>query len=198
MAIKEVYKGILAIAASDRKVWRKWLEKNHAKEEKVWLILFRQSGETPSVTYPEAVEEALCFGWIDSVKNTRDAKSAYQYFAKRKPKSVWSKSNRERVEKLIAAGQMTESGMALIELAKKTGTWEALVEVEQNIIPEDLQIALQKNKKAQKYFTAFPPSSRRIILEWIRQAKKQETRKKRIAETVRLAAKNIRANHYRQ
>ncbi|MEY2902881.1 MAG: hypothetical protein RLY89_1987 [Bacteroidota bacterium] len=174
------------------------MEKNHQSEKSVWLIIYNKKSATSSCKYEEAVEEALCFGWIDSIAKKRDAESSFQYFSIRKPKSNWSKSNRERVEKLTALGLITERGQKMIDLAKQTGTWEALVDVQNLVIPDDLQLLLNKNKKALNYFLAFSPSSRRGILEWILNAKKAETRLKRIEETVKLAADNIKANQYRQ
>jgi uncharacterized protein YdeI (YjbR/CyaY-like superfamily) len=174
------------------------LEKNHQSEKSVWLIIYNKKSATSSCKYEEAVEEALCFGWIDSIAKKRDAESSFQYFSIRKTKSNWSKSNRERVEKLTALGLITERGQKMIDLAKQTGTWEALVDVQNLVIPDDLQLLLNKNKKALNYFLAFSPSSRRGILEWILNAKKAETRLKRIEETVKLAADNIKANQYRQ
>ena len=174
------------------------MEKNHQSEKSVWLIIYNKKSTTSSCKYEEAVEEALCFGWIDSIAKKRDAESSFQYFSVRKPKSNWSKSNRDRVEKLTALGLITEHGQKMIDLAKQTGTWEALVDVQNLVIPDDLQLLLNKNKKALNYFLAFSPSSRRGILEWILNAKKAETRLKRIEETVKLAADNIKANQYRQ
>jgi uncharacterized protein YdeI (YjbR/CyaY-like superfamily) len=192
------HNGINTFYAKNRTEWRKWLEKYHRSEKSVWLIIYHKKSDTQSVYYEEAVEQAICFGWIDSIAHKRDEESKYQFFAQRKPKSNWSKANRERAEKMIATGYMTESGQTLINLAKETGTWEALVEVQKSVIPNDLQILFDKNKIAFMNFNAFPPSSKRIILEWILNAKKPETRQKRIEETVTLAEKNIKANHYRQ
>ena len=174
------------------------MEKNHQSEKSVWLIIYNKKSTTSSCKYEEAVEEALCFGWIDSIAKKRDAESSYQYFSVRKPKSNWSKSNRDRVAKLTALGLITERGQKMIDLAKQTGTWEALVDVQNLVIPDDLQDRLNKNKNALNHFLAFSPSSRRGILEWILNAKKAETRLKRIEETVKLAADNIKANQYRQ
>jgi uncharacterized protein YdeI (YjbR/CyaY-like superfamily) len=156
------------------------------------------NGCRPITPLRKAVDEALCFGWIDSVANKGNDKMYYQYFAKRKPKSNWSKVNKEKVERLLAEGLMHTSGLAMVELAKKSGTWDALNKVEALEIPGDLKKAFAKNKTAFKNFEAFPPSSRRGILEWILNAKKEETRTKRIQETVDLAAKGIKANHARQ
>ena len=152
----------------------------------------------PSVYYDDAVEEAICFGWVDSKPNKRDDESYYLFMAQRKPGSNWSKLNRQRAEKMVAKGRMDQAGMAMVALAKQTGTWEALEDVQNAVVPPDLAEALLANVAANANFDAFPPSSKRIILEWILNAKKPETRQKRIGETVALAAKNIKANHYRQ
>jgi uncharacterized protein YdeI (YjbR/CyaY-like superfamily) len=184
--------------AKDRKAWRDWLTAHSESTQNSWLIIYHKSSSTPSVTYDEAVEEALCFGWVDSKPNKRDQESYYLFFAQRKPKSNWSKANRERAERMVATNQMTKKGMDMIDLAKSTGTWLALTDVQASILPEDLKIALEKNRVANENFEKFPPSSKRIILEWILNAKKEETRLKRIMETVELAAKGIKANHYRQ
>ena len=193
----ELKNNIKTFHAKTRKEWRAWLKKNHQSEKSVWLIIYHKQNKTPSVYYEEAVEEALCFGWIDSKGNKRDSGSFYLYFAQRKPKSNWSKPNKERVERMIEAGLMTETGQQMIDLAKKTGTWSALDDVQNAVIPADLKALFTKNKTASKNFAAFPPSSKRGILEWILNAKRPETRDKRIKQTVELAAKNIKANHYR-
>lgn len=191
--MQETFKGKKTFYAKSRKEWRKWLEKNSETEKSVWLIFYNKLSKIKSVPYEEAVEEGLCFGWIDSVKYKRDDESSYQYFSPRKPKSNWSKSNRDRVKKLTEAGLMTESGQKLIDHAKKSGTWDALVQVENSVIPEDLQKLFNKNKTAQKHFKAFSNSVKRMILEWILSAKRPETRAKRIEETVNLASKNLKS-----
>jgi len=191
----ELKDGIGTFHAQFRAEWRNWLEKHHQSEQSVWLIIYRKESQVPSVYYPEAVDEALCFGWIDSKPNKRDEASYYQFFAKRNPKSNWSKVNKEKVEKLMAQKLMTAAGLEMIELAKRTGTWTALDEVENITIPNDLQKAFDHNKIAFEYWDKFSRSSKRGILEWILNAKKPETRQKRIDETVRLASENIKANH---
>ncbi len=192
----ELKNGIKTYYAKSRNAWRKWLEKNHAKEASVWLIMYKKDAGVPSVYYPEAVEEALCFGWIDSKPNKRDEQSYYQFFSKRNPKSKWSAINKASVDRLTKAGLMMPAGMQMVELAKATGTWDALNDIDAIKIPDDLFTALKKNKAAKGYFDAFPKSVKRGILEWISNAKKAETRDKRIAETVEKAAQNIRANQY--
>jgi uncharacterized protein YdeI (YjbR/CyaY-like superfamily) len=178
-----------------RKDWRKWLEKNHVSSEPIWLILHGKNSGVKGVKYDEAVEEALCFGWIDSVVYKRDEKSRYQYFGKRKTGSVWSESNRDRVARLTEAGLMTEAGQKFVDIAKANGAWQTAGDVHNTLIPDDLQQLLNKNQVAHDNFLAFPPSSRKIILHWIHSAKRAETREKRLLEVVSLAEKNIRANH---
>ena len=191
----EIKDGSKVIHAKSRKAWRTWLTKNQAKEKSVWLIMYRKESSSTSISYADAIEEALCFGWIDSVKKKRDDESSVQYFSKRKPKGNWSKLNKQRVAKLIAQGLMTATGLEMIELAKSTGTWTAMDSVEDVIIPSDLQQKFNKNKKAFANFMAFAPSSKKIILQWILSAKKTETRERRVQETVQLAERNIKANH---
>ena len=193
----ETKNGIRAFYAKDRKAWRAWLAKNAESEKAVWLILYRKGASAKTVSYAEAVEEALCFGWIDSKANKRDGESYYQYFAQRKPRSNWSKSNKERVARLTALGLMTERGLALVEAAKQNGAWAALDTVDALVQPAGLEKALAKNKKAALHFQAFPPSLKKQILEWVGNARREETRQKRIDETVSLAEKNKRANQYR-
>lgn len=190
--------GICTVSAKSSKEWRAWLRKNHAKGKSVWLVLYKKESGISSVQHDEAVDEALCFGWIDSRPNKRDKDSFYLLFSRRNPKSNWSKANRKRVERLIELGLMAKPGLEMVALAKKSGTWTALKDVQRSVVPDDLQKALDMNKKALTNFTAFPPSSKRIILEWVLNAKKPETRLKRIQETASMAAKGLKANHYRQ
>lgn len=193
-----MYNDIQTFHAKTRNDWRKWLENNHQSEKSVWLIIYKKESDTPSVYYPEAVDEALCFGWIDSKPNKREENSYYQFFAKRNPKSNWSKVNKEKVAKLIAQGLMQKAGLEMVEIAKQNGTWTALDEVENITIPVDLQELFSKNNTAFQNWEKFPRSSKRGILEWIMNAKKPETRQKRMEETVSLAEENIKANHNRQ
>ena len=182
--------------AETMKEWRKWLKENGEKLESIWLLIYKKDSGIPSVSYIEAVEEALCFGWIDSKANKRDEKSYIQSFAKRNPRSNWSQINKKRVEELIAKKRMTKRGLKVIEEAKANGNWQALEKSDELILPADLKKAFRKNSKAQEYFNLFPKSTKKAILEWILNAKKEETRTKRIEETVSLAEKNIRANQW--
>jgi uncharacterized protein YdeI (YjbR/CyaY-like superfamily) len=193
----EIKDGAKSFYAKDRKAWRTWLQKNHDKEKSVWLIIYKKGASKKSTSYAEAVEEALCYGWIDSKPNKRDEESFYQFFAKRNPSSNWSKINKDRVKKVIDEGLMTSSGFAVIEQGKVNGKWTALDDIEKGVLPHDLKRMLKDNKEAGYHFEAFPPSVKKGILEWIFNAKTPSTRDKRIQETVTLAAKNIRANQYK-
>lgn len=192
----ELKDGIKIFYAKSQNDWRKWLEKNHDKEKSVWLLIYKKESGIPSVFYPEAVDEALCFGWIDSKANKKDSESYYQYFAKRNPKSNWSQVNKDKVASFIAKGIMAPAGLATIEIAKKNGKWNALNEVDQVLVPEDMQKLFNKNKIAFGHWQNFSRSVRRGILEWILNAKRPETRIKRINETIELAEINIKANQY--
>lgn len=190
--------GVATTKARSAAEWRKWLEANHDKEKSVWLIIYHKGSDVPSVYYEEAVEEALSFGWVDSKPNKRDEKSYFQFFAKRNPKSNWSGKNKATVARLEKEGRLAPAGQEMVRIARETGTWDALVEVENLVVPDDLQALFDENPKAFTYWENFPPSTKRGILEWIFNAKRAPTREKRIRETVEKAAKNIRANQYRQ
>lgn len=192
----ETKNGISAFYAESRMDWRKWLERNHDKEKSVWLIIFKKESHTPSVYYPKAVDEALCFGWIDSKPNKRDDESYYQFFSKRNPKSNWSRVNKEKIKRLLSENRIAPAGHEMIRIAKEMGTWDALNDVENLIIPSDMQHVLDKNPTAFQNWEAFPPSTKRGILEWIFSAKREVTRAKRIKETVEKAERNVRANQW--
>jgi uncharacterized protein YdeI (YjbR/CyaY-like superfamily) len=181
-----------------RAEWRAWLEQNHARTQGIWLITYKKATGKPRVEYDEAVEEALCFGWIDSKGNKLDDERSLLWFAPRKPRTGWSRPNKERIERIIAAGLMTEAGLAKIEAAKQDGSWTALDAVEALEIPPDLDAALAAYPSARANFEAFPRSAKRGILEWVSNAKTAATRAKRIEETARLAEENKRANQWRQ
>ena len=187
-----------SIHPKSRSEWRTWLERNHQRESGVWLIRFKKSVDKPRVEYHEAVEEALCFGWIDSKPNKLDDERSMLWFAPRKAKTGWSRINKRRVEKMISENLMTSRGFEKISAAKEDGSWNLLDAIERLDIPPDLEEAFLKFKKARENFNAFPPSVKRGILEWLLNAKKPETRAKRIEETARLAQENIRANQWRK
>jgi uncharacterized protein YdeI (YjbR/CyaY-like superfamily) len=163
----------------------------------VWLIRDKKTADKGRFEYAEAVEEALCFGWIDSKGNKLDDERWMVWFVPRKPGTGWSAINKKRVERLIAAGRMAPAGQTKIEAAKRDGSWKALDEIEALIIPPDLQKAFDPYGSAQKYFEEFPRSAKLAILQWIASAKTPETRARRIEETARLAEDNLRANQWR-
>ncbi len=177
--------------------WRDWLSKQHLTAKNIWLIIHRKNSGKISITYEEAVEQALCFGWIDSIPNKRDDESYYQFFAKRNPKSNWIKKIKDTIERLLIHNKVAPAGKTMIEEAKQSGTWTALDDVENLVVPEDLAEALKSYKDATEHFQNFPKSVKRGILEWILNAKRPETRQKRINETAEKAAQNIRVNQYR-
>ncbi|MBI4928304.1 MAG: YdeI/OmpD-associated family protein [Anaerolineae bacterium] len=186
-----------AIHPLTRAEWRAWLEQHHTRSEGVWLISYRKAANQPFVDYEAAVEEALCFGWVDSKPGKLDELRTMLYFAPRKPGSNWAKSNKQRVERLLAAGLIAPAGLEKIEAAKRDGSWTALDGVERLEIPADLAAALDALPPARANFEAFPKSTRRGILEWIVNAKRPETRAKRVGETARLAQQNQRANQWK-
>ena len=180
--------------ARDRKVWRKWLEKNHIKSPGIWLIYYRSSTGKRKLSYDHAVEEALCFGWIDSTTRPLNEEKYMQRFTPRKPKSGWSGPNKKRIERLIEQGLMTKSGLDKIEIAKKNGSWESLDKIyapaHQLNVPEDMEKAFSKNKKAKINFEGFAVFTRRQFLFWINSAKRSETRKARIKHSILMCAAN--------
>lgn len=174
----------------NRQVWREWLENNHQNSVGVWLIYYKVNSGKPSIKYSEAVQEALCFGWIDSKVKSLDSDRYMQIFTPRKPKSVWSKLNKQYIAELIEQGLMSEAGLAKITAAKKDGSWNSLDGIEALVIPDDLQQALAANEAANKYFAVFSNSTKKNILFWIESAKRPETRYKRIEQTIDSAAQN--------
>ncbi|MEI6665292.1 MAG: YdeI/OmpD-associated family protein, partial [Chloroflexota bacterium] len=177
-----------------RAEWRRWLTKHHASAPGVWVVSWKKGAPGVSPPYDEVVQEALCFGWIDSRPLRIDDERHALLYTPRKPRSVWAASNKGRVEQLIAAGKMRPAGLAAIEVAQANGSWDALTAIDANIEPDDLVAALKRNKTARKHWDAFPPGERRRIAYWITSAKRPETRAKRVEETVTLAAQNVRAN----
>jgi uncharacterized protein YdeI (YjbR/CyaY-like superfamily) len=184
------------IEARDRTEWRRWLEAHHDRPNGVWLILRKKSAGEPRLTYDGAVEEALSFGWIDSRANLLDEHRFKLLFLPRKPGSSWARTNKERVERLIAQGLMAPAGMAKVEAAKRDGSWAFLEPIENLQMPSDLEDALAAYPKAEKNFQMFSASSKKSILFWIASAKRPETRRKRIEETVSQASQNRKANQY--
>ncbi|MGF1567128.1 MAG: YdeI family protein [Nodosilinea sp.] len=183
-----------AFEAKSRAAWRAWLAQNHARTEGVWLITYKKAPGQPYLSYDETVEEALCFGWVDSKPNKLDDQRTMLWFAPRKLGTGWSALNKRRIESLLEAGLMMPPGLAKVEAAKQDGSWTALDAIERLEIPADLAAAFAADETAAANFNAFPRSAKRGILEWISTAKRPTTRARRVAETVDLAAQNIRAN----
>ena len=173
--------------------WRTWLAERGGTEPSVRLVVRRKNSLEPGITYDEAVETALCFGWIDSTGGRRDSESFLVAFYPRKPKSTWSKRNRERATRMIELGRMTPAGQAMIDHAHRHNLWNAHPDAENEIVPPDLATALAQHPEALRHFQAFAPSARRILLWWISSAVKPETRARRITATVERAAVTQRA-----
>jgi uncharacterized protein YdeI (YjbR/CyaY-like superfamily) len=185
------------LVMSSRAEWRAWLEANHDRSGSLWLVTYKKASGRPTLSNDDIVEEALCFGWIDSLPRKLDSERTMLLLSPRKPGSLWSALNKRRAERIIAAGLMRPAGLALIEAAQADGSWTALDAVEALAIPDDLAAALDARPPARTHFEAFPRSAKRGILEWILQAKRPETRARRVEETARLAERNERANQWR-
>ena len=177
--------------------WRSWLAANYQKDQGVYLIFYKVGHENQSMRWEEAVKVALCYGWIDSTVKSLGNGKRRQYFCRRKPKSVWSALNKKYIVDLLDANLIHESGLESIAIAKKNGSWTALDAVEKGIVPEDLQIAFNKNDNAYKNYKSFAPSYRKSYLYWLHQGKRLETRQKRIAEIIRLCDQNIKSRETR-
>jgi CTP:molybdopterin cytidylyltransferase MocA/uncharacterized protein YdeI (YjbR/CyaY-like superfamily) len=186
------------VQAEDRATWRAWLEANHAIEPGAWLVTWRPGSGMPTLDYEAAVEEALCFGWIDSTGGRVDEHRRKLYFARRKPRSVWAASNKARVERLIEAGKMTPAGLASIELAKANGSWDVLDSSDRLEVPEDLRAAFDADPAAAGHWAGYPASLRKQLLGWIAVARRPATRAARVAEVARLAAGNERPRGWRR
>ncbi len=177
--------------------WRDWLAENHISKQSVWLVFYNKASAKKSITWSEAVDVALCFGWIDSKKVKIDADTSHQFFSKRKPNSTWSKINKEKIETLTAQGLMMPAGLACIEVAKQNGSWTILDEVEALIVPNDLEAAFANSPAAEAFFSNSSKSVKKILLSWLVLAKTTETRQKRIAEIVESAEQGLKPKHMR-
>lgn len=176
--------------------WRQWLEENHVSRQSVWLVFYAKSSEKSSITWSDAVDVALCFGWIDSKKIKIDAEKSHQFFSKRKPQSTWSKINKEKVQNLIENGLMTQTGLNSIEVAKQNGSWTILDEVEELLIPQDLETAFKKHNGSKDFFLSLGKSIRKMMLASLVLAKRPETRQKRTDEIAELAGQNKKPKQY--
>ncbi|MCE7865078.1 MAG: hypothetical protein DYG99_16205 [Bacteroidetes bacterium CHB5] len=177
--------------------WRNWLKRNHLSKQSVWLVFHTKASGKFSLSWSEAVDVALCFGWIDSKKIKIDHETSHQFFSKRKPNSTWSKINKEKVQKLINLGQMTPAGYECIDAAKENGSWYILDEVEELIIPKDLEKAFKQHKGSKKYFLTLSKSVRKMMLQWLVLARRLETRQKRIDEIAKLAGQKMKPNQFK-
>ena len=177
----------------DRARWREWLIANHATSKGVYLVSWRRGSGRTSVPYEEAVEEALCVGWVDATGRTLDEERGLQWYAPRRSRSGWARSNKERVARLEAQGLMRPAGLAAIEEAKKNGSWTLLDDVENLVVPDDLCAALDGTPPARTNWDAFPKSARRAMLGWLVQARRPETRADRISRIADAAARGERA-----
>ena len=161
--------------------WRSWLKKNHATSDGVWLIYYRTSTGKRRLSWEDAVREALCFGWIDSKVKPIDDERYKQIFTPRKPRSLWSKINKQHIAELIEAELMTDAGLRAVDVAKKNGAWSLLEPVDDLIVPADLESALRGSKRARDAYEALSDSAKRAVLYSLYSAKREETRAKRVA-----------------
>ncbi|MBU1707931.1 YdeI/OmpD-associated family protein [bacterium] len=176
---------------TNREDWRAWLEKNYASANEIWLVYYKKHTGKPRIPYDDAVEEALCFGWIDSIIKRVDDEIYMQKFTPRKSASTWSELNKNRVQKMIRQGRMTEAGLTKIKEAKKNGTWSETVASKKAVeLSPEIKKSLAANKKAWGNFNKFAPSHKRQYIGWIMSAKKEETRERRLKEAIKMLAQN--------
>lgn len=184
------------IEVTSRAAWRAWLKAHHKQTSSIWLVTWKK-GDERHVPVAEISEEAICFGWIDSVPRKLDAARSMLLLSPRNPRSAWSRINQERARRMIETGAMTASGLGVIEAAKRSGVWSKLDAVEALRTPKDLKAAFDAHPGSALHWKSFPRSVKRGILEWIEQAKRPETRARRVLETAQRAAKGERANQWR-
>lgn len=177
-------------------VWRAWLQENHALKQSIWVLFYKKKAKKPTLSWSAAVDEALCFGWIDSTKKSIDEERFIQFFCRRKPKSTWSRINKEKVVESIKNGRMTKAGLKCIEVAKENGSWTILDSVEALEIPEDLDGIFGTYPGSKDFFLSLSKSTKKGILYWIVSAKRVETRQKRIEEVAKLAAKKMKPKQF--
>lgn len=185
------------ISPKNKTEWREWLELNHLEKDAVWLVFYKKDSPNFNLSWSESVDESLCFGWIDSTKNTIDNERYKQYFSKRKPRSNWSKVNKDKVTRLIDQGLMKEAGYKSIEIAKENGYWYILDSIENLEIPEELEQELRSRKGAIEYFENLSKSAKKALLYWIVSAKREETKTKRITEIVENASLQMKPKQFR-
>lgn len=180
----------------DSEQWRDWLIENHTREKGIWVLQYNKKSDKPTISWSDAVDEALCFGWIDSLKKKLDDESSIQYFGKRKPKSTWSKINKQKIERLTAENRMSQAGSDTIQVAKENGSWEILDSVEELLIPDDLAVELSNRENATEFFNSLSKSVKKMLLQWLVLAKRPETRLKRILEIAEAAEKKLKPKQF--
>ncbi|MEO6286940.1 MAG: YdeI/OmpD-associated family protein [Dyadobacter sp.] len=185
-------KEIKTFHPADRQEWRAWLLEHYDQEKSVWLIYYKKKSNVERLTWSDAVDEALCFGWIDSLAKPLDEERYMQFFSRRKAKSVWSGINKEKVQRLTEEGLMTKAGLESVEIAKLNGSWTTMDEAQAMVVPADLEAEFEKRPNAKSYFLSLSKSDKRNILQWLIQAKRPETRQKRIIEIVENADQNLK------
>ncbi len=190
-------KEIETFCPASRQEWRIWLKENHNSKQSVWLVYYKKKTSVATITWSEAVDEALCFGWIDSTKKALDNETFMQFFCKRKPNSVWSKINKGKIEQLMREGLIMQAGYASIETAKQNGSWAILDDVEELTIPKDLAKEFKTQPGSGDYFLSLSKSVRKSILQWLVLAKRPETRQKRINEIAALASQKLKPKQFR-
>ncbi|MCF6404106.1 YdeI/OmpD-associated family protein [Chitinophaga filiformis] len=189
-------KAIETFYPENRLQWRKWLQKHHHTKQSIWLIQYKKKADKPTISWSEAVEEALCFGWIDSTAKSIDDEKFMQFFTRRKANSVWSKINKGKVQRLIDEGLMAPAGYESIEVAKQNGSWSILDDVEELKIPKDLEKAFRSQRGSKAYFMSLSKSVRKSMLQWVTLAKRPETRQKRITEIATLAGQQQKPKQF--
>ncbi|MBC7913786.1 MAG: YdeI/OmpD-associated family protein [Pyrinomonadaceae bacterium] len=190
-------KEIETFCPASRQEWRLWLQENHASKQAVWLIYYKKASNIATITYNEGVEEALCFGWIDSTRKSLDKETFMQFFCKRKPHSVWSKINKGKAQRLTEEGLMAQAGYESIETAKHNGSWIILDDVEELVIPNDLEKEFKSKPDSKNFFLSLSKSVRKTMLQWIVLAKQEKTRQKRISELAELASQKLKPKQFR-
>jgi uncharacterized protein YdeI (YjbR/CyaY-like superfamily) len=183
----------LTICPQSRQHWREWLQANHDQCQSVWLVYHKNASATPTLTWSEAVDEALCFGWIDSQAKPLDKEKYQQLFSRRKPGSGWARVNKEKIVRLIEAGKMMPAGLASIDVAKQNGSWTLLDEVEERRLPADLAQAFEQWPAARSHFLSLSRTNQRMLLLGLVLAKRPATRQQRIAAIIALATHSPKA-----
>ncbi|WP_240615370.1 YdeI/OmpD-associated family protein [Pedobacter paludis] len=194
MIIKE--KDIETFCPTSRQDWRNWLLENHHSKPAVWLVQYKKKCAKPSISWSDAVDEALCFGWIDSIRKTLDEERFVQFFSKRKPNGTWSKVNKAKIIQLIKEELMMPAGFYSIEKAKQNGSWTLLDDVEELLIPKDLEEEFKTKDESKAFFLSLSKSVRKAMLQWIALAKRPETRKNRISEIVKQSAQRLKPKQF--